>query len=274
MEPRTVVIAEPRAVARFLATAAACLFAAHVAGLVAEYGFGRDTLLGLVPLFDLDQERNAPTLFSASLFLVAAALAFLVARANRGAAGRARGWTFLAAVACFLAVDEVASIHEMFAHPLRESLGAAGFLRHAWVIPYGAAAAIAAALVVPLIRGLAPSSRRRFIVAGVIYVSGAIGLEMVGGKYQELAGVTRNLVYEAIATTEESMEIAGLILLVHALVSLLRLELGGAAIAIPAAAVASPDDRLERHPHVSPTAPATPPLPGARKPQRADSAHA
>ncbi|MGH2570063.1 MAG: hypothetical protein ACRDGR_02475, partial [bacterium] len=70
MEPRTVVITEPRAVVRSLGAAALALLCAHVAGLFAEYGFGRDTLLGLVGLFDFDQERNVPTLFSASLFLV------------------------------------------------------------------------------------------------------------------------------------------------------------------------------------------------------------
>jgi hypothetical protein len=219
-----------------------------------------------VGLFDLDQERNAPTLFSASLFLVVAALALLAGRAQRDAPVQGRAWTLLAAVACFLAVDEVAGIHEMFAAPLRESLGTSGFLRHAWVIPYGAVAAIAAALVLPLLRHLTPASRRRFVLAGAVYVTGAIGLEMVGGKYQEVAGVTRNLVYETIATAEESMEIAGLILLVHALVSLLQHDLGGASVTIPAAPLTS------REP--SPPAPrALPgaPVPGSRKARQADS---
>jgi hypothetical protein len=241
-----------------------CLLGAHLSGLVVEYASGHDTLFGLVGLFDFDQERNVPTLFSASLFLLAAGLAFLVGRAGR-ATHPARVWASFAAVACFLAADEVAGIHEMFASPLRESLHATGFFRHAWVIPYGVAAAALAALVAPVLRRLSPASRRRFFLAGAVYVSGALGLEMVGGKYQELAGVTRDLVYEAIATAEESMEIAGLILLVHALVSLLRDELGGVTVTIPAASGAPPRDATRPEPRLPHPIPSGP-LPASRKP--------
>ena len=45
------------------------LLGSHLCGLYVQYGLGHSFVYGLVPFFDLDVERNAPSLFSASLFL-------------------------------------------------------------------------------------------------------------------------------------------------------------------------------------------------------------
>ncbi len=53
-------------------------------------------------------------------------------------------------------------------------------------------------------------------MAATLYVGGAIGFELIGGRYSELHGA-QNLTYSMIATTEESLEMAGVIFFIRAL---------------------------------------------------------
>lgn len=53
-------------------------------------------------------------------------------------------------------------------------------------------------------------------MAATLYLGGAIGVEMAGGRYAELHG-TNNWTYSMIVTVEESLEIAGLIVFIWAL---------------------------------------------------------
>ena len=59
-----------------------------------------------------------------------------------------------------------------------------------------------------------------FIIAGIIYLTGLLGIEMVGGYYHELHG-KENLTYSLISTLEESLEMLGLILFIRALLDYL-----------------------------------------------------
>ena len=55
-----------------------------------------------------------------------------------------------------------------------------------------------------------------FVVAGIIYVGGALGVEAVSGLWAERHGED-NLVYMTISTVEELMEMIGIIVFIHAL---------------------------------------------------------
>ena len=53
-------------------------------------------------------------------------------------------------------------------------------------------------------------------MAVTIYIGGAIGCELIGAYYAEICG-TQNMAYSMIVTVEESLEMAGLILFIWAL---------------------------------------------------------
>ena len=53
-------------------------------------------------------------------------------------------------------------------------------------------------------------------IAAALFVGGAIGMELIGAKYAEAHGVF-NLPYSMLTTVEESMELAGLIVFIYAL---------------------------------------------------------
>jgi hypothetical protein len=67
---------------------------------------------GLLAQFDLDAEHVPPALFSAMLLVVAAALAFLVARAGLRDGGARRWWLLMALVFAWMSLDEAAAVHE------------------------------------------------------------------------------------------------------------------------------------------------------------------
>ena len=63
-----------------------------------------------------------------------------------------------------------------------------------------------------------------FLLSGAIYVSGAIGLEMISGKYIDDHG--RDLIYRLIATVEEAFEMFGAWLFIYSLVKYLTRQAG------------------------------------------------
>ncbi|HSN81273.1 MAG TPA: hypothetical protein VLS88_01735 [Polyangiales bacterium] len=193
----------------------------HALGLVSRYVYGDDYVFGLVPFFDLDHERNAPSWFASVLALAGAALFFLLWRLVPRADKPSRAWLFLSLVFVFVSVDEFASIHEELIVPVRDWLHLSGLFYFAWVVPYGLCVAILGISLWPFFRRMEPEVRHRFAAAAVVYLSGAIGMELIGGWVFESLAEQRNLTYDLITSVEETLEFVGLILLVRAQLLLL-----------------------------------------------------
>lgn len=70
--------------------------------------------------------------------------------------------------------------------------------------------------ILQFIRHLEARTRLRFLVAGSLYIGGAIVVEAIGGSYAERAGMN-NLTYNVITTVEESLEMVGLTVFIWAL---------------------------------------------------------
>jgi hypothetical protein len=210
-----------------LMTVAALLLMAHLGLLLVTVTTGHDRILGLVPLFDLNLENNVPSFFSGSLFLLNGMLLWLVGQlpARRD---RAAVWFGLALVFVFLSYDELFGLHEQLTRPIRGALRTSGLLYYPWMIAYIPPLLALVAWFGPTLRSLEAVARRRLIVAGSLYFSGAVVLEMIGGAYAESFGDDRNLGWGLLVAVEESLEMAGLIALTHALFMLLRPAVGGA----------------------------------------------
>ncbi len=161
----------------------------------------------------LDFEANLPTWFSTMLLAIVAVLF----RIHAGAASRreSRYWNALAILFVVLSIDESISMHEMMTDPIR-AMGARHLFHFAWVIPALAGLVVLTALIGPFLWRLPDPLRRRLFTSAVVFVSGAIGFEMIGGWWSEQHG-TMNAIHGAIMTCEETMEITGLWLAVRAL---------------------------------------------------------
>jgi len=172
---------------------------------------------GLAQLFDLNGEWNVPAMYSAfALFVCSVLLARITVRQHQHGFTAALPWAGLAAIFFFLSLDEAKGYHERLTLPLRTSLHTSGLFYYAWVIPYGVALLVLLLLYFKFLLALPPRIRWLFIISGIIYVSGAMGLEMVGGWYVELYG-KGTLLEVGFTMLEEFCEMAGVVLFMHAI---------------------------------------------------------
>ncbi len=194
------------------------LLFAHIMGLVTRLVFDHDTVYGLIPMFDLGDESNVPTLFS-SLQLILASLILSTIGARRKSNGEDYVfWFALAAIFLFLAVDETAQVHEQIDIRIREAYEPTGILYFPWVIPYGIAVVVLVIAFSNFLLRLPKETMWLFIASGVIYVTGVIGFEMLGARHYEIHG-PMNVVYAIIVTCEELLEMVGVALFIYALLA-------------------------------------------------------
>ena len=102
--------------------------------------------------------------------------------------------------------------------PVRTLLGDSdlGFFYWAWVIPGTLLVAVLGLFFRRFLLDLPATVRIRFLSAATIYITGAIGCELIGGRYIEAHG-SENLMVSLIATIEEGLELAGIIYFIWAL---------------------------------------------------------
>ncbi len=69
------------------------------------------------------------------------------------------------------------------------------------------------------------------MIAGTVYVSGCIGMEMLGGYYTELHG-EQNVIIAILTTIEEFLEMFGVAIFIYALLSYISTYMKGIAVRI------------------------------------------
>ena len=119
-------IAQPGKVTSLLVLMAVCLILASLSGSFAKYLLHDDCIHGLVPLFDLDGERNIPSLFSTLVILLCAFFLSMIGACHANGRTYSSQWLGLAALFVYLAADELVSLHERLTEPLRAALHASG----------------------------------------------------------------------------------------------------------------------------------------------------
>jgi len=219
MEARQISL-NPSTVAWRLGFIAALLVAINLAMQLYRLATHHAQVPGLA-LMTLDGEHNIPALFSTGLLIGASLLLTLVAylaRAQRS--GDASKWLILAAGFAFMGLDESMSFHERLIEPVRHMMGGQhlGLFFFAWVVPAIVLCLALGLYFLPFLLRLPRSSAIAFVVAAVVYLGGAVGVELVEGWWRE-GHEYRNLGYHALVCLEEGMEMAGVILFIRALLA-------------------------------------------------------
>jgi hypothetical protein len=159
----------------------------------------------LYVVFDLWAESSIPSWYSVSLLLACAALLRVIAIAKRRAADRyARHWLGLALIFLALSIDDAADLHGHTSYKLQEMFETGGFLAYAWVIPAGIACAVVGLAYLRFLSDLPPAIRWRFVIGGVLFLTGALVIEMIEGHYDTQHGV-ENMPYRIMIAIEESL---------------------------------------------------------------------
>ena len=244
---------DPKQVAVAFLWVAAVLTVINSVLLFFYFYLGDDELFGLIDLFDFAIEGNVPTLYSAVSIMFCSALLALITHANwHRPDGKRFYWLGLTILFLFLAIDEGAAIHEAVGTFLERYMDARGALYFLWVVPYGIATLVLALAYAKFVWELPKDTRVRFVTAGVIFLTGALGIEMLGAREAHLHG-TETVVYCLLYSLEEMLEMLGIILFIYALLSHLAQETGRLSIVLQLAH-GSPsqggadDDAQERQP--------------------------
>ncbi len=173
-------------------------------------------LYGLIPLFDLDHERNIPTFYSTFALIAASMLLLFVSYVRKSLKLSYTYWLGLSLMFLFLSIDEMCSLHEQLGPILREHLKVSGVFYRAWIMPYGIALAVFVVIYVKFLLSLPKNIMFLFIFAGTIFVVGVIGFEILGGLQKQLFGVN-NILYTFYYICEELFEMVGIAIFNYAL---------------------------------------------------------
>jgi hypothetical protein len=134
----------------------------------------------LYRLLDTRNEANIPALFSSFQLAAASALTLLIGRIEWSRdRKRASYWFGLGAVFAYLAIDEIAQLHEMIAL-LRLSWRSESLPEWLWLMIYLPATIMFAVLYIPFLLRLPRWTAALFVAGGTIFLAGAVGLEIVG----------------------------------------------------------------------------------------------
>ena len=128
-----------------------------------------------------------------------------------------RHWGVLGLIFLYLSLDEVVSLHERLSVFLETTFHLSGLLYYPWVLPAAVAVAVHATMYRPWLRDLPGWIRGRFVLSAVLFLGGAVGMEMLSGLQEECCGVD-SIGYLLMVHGEELLEMSGVALFLHSLV--------------------------------------------------------
>jgi phosphoglycerol transferase MdoB-like AlkP superfamily enzyme len=162
---------------------------------VAMYMWGVEGYLQPLRIFDVGEERSIPTWFESILFLLCSILLAVVAVASKQRNDRySLHWNVLSIILLLLSLDEVASIHEAIGQQSERLLHSitgltpSGAISFFWVVPGTIFVVIVLLAYLRFLADLPRSTRRLFLFAGVLFVLGALGLEMLTAQVMSSSG--------------------------------------------------------------------------------------
>ncbi|MEK6206483.1 MAG: hypothetical protein AABM32_02470 [Chloroflexota bacterium] len=209
-----------------LAAAAVLLTGLNLIAVILDYSTPRVFFATeFVNLFSTRREMNIPTWYSSFALLLCSLLLAIIAFGERKQAGRRLlQWSFLSLIFLYIAVDEGAAIHERLSQAASHviSLRGTGLFNYAWVVPAGLLVVLLGLAYLRFLLGLPTRTRNLFVLAGVTYIGGALGSEMVSGLRSEVFGA--DIGYEMISTVEELLEMSGVVIFVYALLDYMRIR--------------------------------------------------
>lgn len=162
--------------------------------------------------FDLGHEPSIPAYFSSLLMLSAALALFLLAKHDPRPKPIRRFWLLMGILFVALAVDEVVMFHEMGTAAMNNVVSVDG-IYFTWIIPGALFAGTIGVLSLPYLKRIGKRTGLLVLLAGTIFVGGALGLEFLAGLVFIDAGddqlAQKRIAHIVLQAMEETMEMAG-----------------------------------------------------------------
>ncbi|GHF15604.1 hypothetical protein [Pseudolysinimonas yzui] len=175
-------------------------------------------------LFDIGGEPTLATWWAVGQLLVGAALMVWAGVAARRRRQPAVHWFVFGGILAYISIDEQAEIHETLVEPVRKLFGiTTGPLLLAWVIPALVAVALVLVFVAAVVRALPRVTFIRLAIGAMVFLVGAIGMEMVDSATFETLQAqpteTLRTAKHLMTAIEEVLELVGVTLVVWAVLS-------------------------------------------------------
>ncbi len=217
--------ASRKAILTILTAAVAGFAVIHLGASLVEYATGdpdyfqRWHLGEIRRQFNLEEEANLTTWYSSATLLFCAFLLATIARVRRSQRDRfALYWAGLAGIFAYLSLDETAMLHEATMAPLQR-FHLTGIAAYEWVAIALPIVGVFLFAYFRFIISLPWRTRLALIVAGIVYLSGGLGFEMVEGVI-ETRGGEGSLPMLLSRVVEEILEMAGVLLFIRALLDI------------------------------------------------------
>lgn len=169
-------------------------------------------------LFDVGREYNIPTWYSSMLWALLGLLAFFIGAQAR----RFRiSWAFLGIVGLAASIDEYQELHERLdgiGFVLREYLPF--YVPFPWLVVGVPLALLVGLLLLRLVLSLPRRTTIGIIAAGALFLSGAVGMELLSGYVLASQEWAINSRYVLVTLIEETLEMLAIGLAVASLLSL------------------------------------------------------
>jgi len=216
-------VIRPRKLIALLALAVALLTLLGAAGGFLLLQRPGDGIVKVATLVSLGEDANLPTWYASVTLLLCGVLLGVIGLFARNTSDPfANHWLILATLFILLSVDEVAMIHERAGWLLRwlspavSELG--GMLRYSWILVGIPLLLILGAVMLRWFLHLPRRFKGLFGAAALIYIGGALGLEMVNAATHDAIG-TRSLRYQGLTLVEELCEMTGVLVFLYGLIN-------------------------------------------------------
>lgn len=175
-------------------------------------------------MLDINREKNIPTAFSTLILLICAVLLRQIYLAKRSTLFSGY-WRGLSIIFFGMGLDECLIIHEhisVFLDPLTHNRGA---FYYSWVVLGLLFVLVFVASYAHFIVRLSTKTRRRFLIAGAVYLFGVLGMELISGYYISGHGLDNRPTLALLNGIEETAEMLGISLFIRALLMYLKAEI-------------------------------------------------
>ncbi len=227
----------PRETALLLLAFVILLTVLHCIAQTVLFCTGNQELRFITGYVDLDIEKNIPSLYSGFALFFSSILFFCIFSLEEKQERKRRYWLGLAVVFLFLSLDEAFVLHERLSDYTAEYikstgiLEATGLLYFPWIIPYSILMIILGLLYFRFILSLPRRTTILLILSAIIFLSGAAGFDMLGGREADLHGYY-TITYIVLFTIEEFLEMIGVVLLIYTLLDYIKQRFGHLCISL------------------------------------------
>jgi len=222
---------DPKKTALFFLAIVVSLTVLHSIALTVFFYTGNDEVLNVTNYVDLDIEKNIPSFYSAFAIFLCSLLFFCISSLEKKQGRRRCYWLGLAAVFFFLSLDEALVLHEGLGDLTEEYINttgilqASGLLYFPWILPYGILTTLLGVLYFRFILRLPRKTSVLLILSAIIFITGAVVFDMLGGREAEVNGYY-SVTYTVLYTIEEFLEMSGIVLLMYTLLDYIEKQFG------------------------------------------------